>query len=169
MIWPRLALPSLTGHHYALPFPRHEVWPIPFGVPLSRHLVKSSQRICNLTVKSSTPYGSRDPQTPKVHAWVSETLAAGQAPPEIKLPVGFTVSPDSSSMTSAATPYYGRSSSSAMRARSSPSPAAAPTSAQTPSSGRFAARWGPLGDHTVSMQPNNPQVATRHVRQAERL
>jgi DNA-binding GntR family transcriptional regulator len=30
-------------------------------------------------------------------------------------------------------------------------------------------RWAPPGDHTVSMQPNNPQVATRHVRQAERL
>ena len=29
--------------------------------------------------------------------------------------------------------------------------------------------WGPPGDHTVSLQPNNPQVATRHMRQAERL
>src|SRR5215470_11987331 len=42
---------------------------------------------------SSTPHGSWDSQTPNVHAWVSETLAAGQAPPEIKLPVSFTVSP----------------------------------------------------------------------------
>jgi hypothetical protein len=42
---------------------------------------------------SSTPHASRDSQTPKVHAWVSETLAARQAPPEIKLPVSFTVFP----------------------------------------------------------------------------
>src|SRR5438552_9538346 len=29
--------------------------------------------------------------------------------------------------------------------------------------------WGPLGDHTVSLRSNNPQVAARRVRQAERL
>jgi hypothetical protein len=33
----------------------------------------------------------------------------------------------------------------------------------------FLLLWGPPGDHTVSMWPNNPQVATRHVHQAERL
>src|SRR5262249_26862732 len=31
------------------------------------------------------------------------------------------------------------------------------------------ALWGPSGDHTVYMRPNNPQVATLHVWQAERL
>src|SRR4029077_4528432 len=56
-------------------------------------------------------------------------------------------------MTLAATPYCGRSRSSAMRAWSSPSPAAAPTSAQTPTSGRLPAPlgtiWGPHGIHAA--------------------
>jgi hypothetical protein len=47
-------------------------------------------------------------------------------------------------------------------------PRRGPTPAQTPGSGASLLLWGPLGGHTVSMRPNNPQVATRHVRQAER-